>query len=222
LYVAQHYPAPGDTPPEVTKNTIEPSPSQDLLYLYWNSWNKTLRTYTIENKFTEKIIKTNINGFVGNYSVNDILPFQKIKHGLIDVNFYKGSQDEDMWYKRQGINNVAVIIPIDEAITKAGETSETDDQAKNQYFLNENSDKRIVIFGHTHDPKIIASDNYSGQKSIYANSGTWIDHNGVASSTMTFVVITPQSNEASSKTFVRLYNFKNDIITEMAEDSLRY
>ncbi|MFA6367473.1 MAG: hypothetical protein WCX10_02820, partial [Bacteroidales bacterium] len=97
-----------------------------------------------------------------------------------------------------------------------------DNQAKNQYFLNPNSNKRIVIFGHTHDAKIIASDNYNGQKSIYANSGTWIDPNNVTPITMTFIVITPQNSDASSKTYVKLYNYQNEVVTKMSEDSMRY
>ena len=117
---------------------------------------------------------------------------------------------------------MAVPIPISQAIANAGKGSESEFQATNQYFLNPNSDKRIVIFGHTHDPKIIASTNLSGQKCIYANSGTWIDHNTVAPTTMSFVVITPQNATASSQTYVKLYNFENEVITTMAQDSIRY
>jgi len=87
--------------------------------------------------------------------------------------------------------------------------------------MNPNSNKRIVVFGHTHDAKIISSENYNGQKSIYANSGTWIDHNP-NKTTMNFVVITPQNDDASSQTYVKLYNFENEVVTIMAEDSLRY
>ena len=39
---------------------------------------------------------------------------------------------------------------------------------------------------------------------------------------MNFVVITPQSSDASSQTLVKLYNFENEVVTEMAEDSIRY
>ena len=90
------------------------------------------------------------------------------------------------------------------------------------YLLNSNSDKRIVIFGHTHAAKIISSENHNGKKSIYANSGTWIDNNNVGPTTMNFVVITPQNSNASSQTIIKLYNYKNEVMTKMAEDSLRY
>jgi UDP-2,3-diacylglucosamine pyrophosphatase LpxH len=87
--------------------------------------------------------------------------------------------------------------------------------------MNPKSDKRIVVFGHTHQPKIIASQNYNNEKSIYANSGTWIDKNP-KQTTMNFVVIIPQNADASSQTYVKLYNFEGEVVTKMAEDSLRY
>jgi len=99
--------------------------------------------------------------------------------------------------------------------------AETDNQAQIQYFSNLNFNKRIVIFGHTHAAKIIASENHQGKKAIYANSGTWIDHNPKGATT-TFLVITPQNNETSSDTYVKLYNFEDEVITEMAKDSLRF
>lgn len=73
-----------------------------------------------------------------------------------------------------------------------------------------------------HHAKIIASEDHEGQKAIYANTGTWIDSNSVAATTMNFVVVTAQDADTSSQTYVRLYNFENEVVTEMAEDSLRY
>lgn len=219
LSYLQNFPPAGDKLPVVTKN-ISGDTSQDLLFLYWNVWNRALTKYTITNKFAEPIITTNVGGLTETYSINDVLPYQKVASGPIDVKLYKNIVDT--WKQREVSNHVAVDIPVDKAIIGAAKASESDDQAKIQYFLNKNSDKRIVIFGHTHEAKIIASDNYAGQKSIYANTGTWIDHNSVASTTMNFIVITPQSTDASSQTFVRLYNFENNVITKMAEDSLRY
>jgi len=191
-----------------------------LLYVYWYVWSKALTTYPIANKFDEKIIVTNVNGFNGNYSVNDILPYQITPGGVIDVRFYKGIQDS--WTQRQTRNHVAIPIPVSQAIANSGKASESDFQATNQYFMNPGSDKRIIIFGHTHDPKIIASTNLNAEKCIYANSGTWIDHNTVSSTTMSFVVITPQNATASSQTYVKLYNFENEVITTMTQDSIRY
>lgn len=219
LSAIQKFPPAHDVMPVVTRNA-NGGESQDLLFLYWNVWNRALQKYTVENSFDEKIIVTNIDGFKGLYSINDLLPYQTTAGGLIDVNLFAGVQDA--WNQRQSLNHVAVNIPAAQAIANAAKASESDDQARNQYFDNPASDKRIVIFGHTHDAKIIASDNHTGQKSIYANTGTWIDHNSVADTTMDFVVVTPQSADLSSQTSVKLYNFENEVVTKMAEDSVRF
>jgi len=214
-----NFPPAVDVIPEVTPN-ISGNSSQLMLFLYWNVWSRTLERFTIPNKFDEKIIVTNMDGFRGTYSVNDILPYQSIRGGHIDVKLYKGIQDT--WDQRQTLNKVAVSIPVSQAIANAAKAGESDLQARNQYFLNPQSDARVVIFGHTHDPKIIVSNNHKGQKSIYANAGTWIDHNSVVPTTMSFVVITPQSEKENSYTHVRLYNFEKEIVTLMARDSLRF
>ncbi len=84
--------------------------------------------------------------------------------------------------------------------------------------MNTNSNKRIVIFGHTHFPEIIPTVNHKNERAIYANSGTWIDENA---STANFIVITPQSANSSSQTYIKLYNFEKQVYTKMAVDSLR-
>lgn len=218
LHVIQNKPPLGDTIRVVTPNTSG-DVSQGLVFAYFKIWEWAINYLSIKNKFDEKIIVTNINGFTGTYSINDLLPYQTTAGGFIDVNLYRGIQDT--WNQRQTLNNVAVNIPTAQAIANAAKASESDDQAKIQYFENPNSNKRIVVFGHTHIAKIIPSDNHTGQKSIYANSGTWIDHNPNLT-TMNFVVITPQNGYALSQTCVKLYNFEDQVITKMAEDSLHY
>lgn len=219
LHVAQECTIAGDTIPELSLNTTG-GESQTLLYAYWKLWQWAINALPIENKFDEELIVTNINGFSGNFSVNDLIPFQLTNGGEIDVNLFKGVQDS--WNQRQALNNVPVNIPTLQAIKNSASSTESDNQAKTQYFLNPNSNKRIVIFGHSHDAKIIASTNTNGQKTIYANSGTWVDHNNVAPTTTNFVVITPQTSDASSKTYVKLYNYMNETVTKMSADSMRY
>jgi predicted phosphodiesterase len=107
-------------------------------------------------------------------------------------------------------------------MAEADNNAKTDDQAKVQYFLNKDSNKRIVVFGHTHQPEIIASNNLKGEYCIYANSGTWIDNNP-HQTTMNFVVITPENKvDPSSQTYVKLYNFMDEVVSLMAVDELRY
>jgi len=218
LHVSQGFPRAGDTIPIVTNNTTG-NESQNLLFTYWKIWEWAINFLTIENKFDEDIIVTNFNGFTETFSVNDLLPYQTTEGEFIDVNLYNGIQDT--WNQRQMLNHVTVNIPTDRAIANSAKASESDDQAKIQYFLNPDSKKRIVVFGHTHDPKIIASEDNNGQKCIYANSGTWIDHNP-GKTTMNFIVIAPLNNNDASQIYVKLYNFENEVVTKMDEESLRY
>ncbi len=74
---------------------------------------------------------------------------------------------------------------------------------------------------NTDDPNNEINAFNMGQKTIYANSGTWIDHNTLSSTKMEFVVITPQSDEASSLTLVKLYSYDNEKDTEIAADSIK-
>ncbi|MCX6161742.1 MAG: metallophosphoesterase [Ignavibacteriae bacterium] len=215
-HAIQNCTIPGDTLPVITPNTGG-NQSQTLAYYYWQTWVETIEVIPITNRFSDKIIVTNINGFTKTYSVNDLVPFQLIPGGFIDMNLFRGVQDN--WEARQTMNLVAVHTPIAQALANQFNFNTIDSQAHTQYFSNPNSIKRIVVFGHTHIAKIIPF-TYNGVKSIYANSGTWLDNN--PGSTMNFVVITPQSAEASSKTLVKLYNFMNEVVTKMDENSLRY
>jgi UDP-2,3-diacylglucosamine pyrophosphatase LpxH len=214
----QGNPPPGDTTPVVTPYLLGGN-SQDLLYKYWNEWYITTMEFPISNRFDENIIVTNINGFTGTYSVNDLVPYQLDSGGFINVNFFNGIQDN--WATRQTYNNVPVHSTTTRAIDSVNSATEIDHQANVQYFLNHASDKRIVVFGHTHVPRIDAGVSYDNKKCIYANSRTWIDNNPKLTTT-NFVVITPQTADESSQTVVKLYNFEHEVVTKMAEDSLRY
>ncbi|MEI6091842.1 MAG: metallophosphoesterase [bacterium] len=218
LSVKQEHPTPGDITPVITQN-VSGGESQDYLFRYWEEWYMTAGLFPITNKFNEDIIVTNVNGFTGSYSVNDLIPYQTSPNGLIDVNLFKGIQDN--WEARQTLNNVPVHTITSRSIDSVNSATETDYQSKLQYFMNPNSDKRIVIFGHTHQPRIVSSQNYNNQKCIYANSGTWIDHNPNLTSRH-FIVITPQNANVSSQTYIKLYNFEDEKSNIMSVDSLRY
>ena len=209
---------PGDIMPIVTPNETGDE-NQQLTYIYWNIWKTLMNELPIEEMFSDNIILTNIDGFTETYSINDLMPSQDTLGGYIDMNLYEGIVSN--WNERQALNEVAVNIPVMDAILGAASTEVSDSMALSQYFMNPNSDTRIVVFGHTHDAKIIAFENHLGQKSIYANSGTWVDHNP-DNTTANFIVITPQDSESSSQTYIRLYNYENEIVTKMTEDSLRY
>ncbi|NVO10336.1 MAG: metallophosphoesterase [Bacteroidales bacterium] len=216
LSVQQGHPTPGDTLPTVYQNTSG-SESQDLLYRYWKIWNTTAGLFPIRQKFNDSIIITNVNGFKGNYSFSNLVPYQPTPKGAIHLDLYNEIQDK--WEKRQIRNNVAKLINTAEAIDSVDSAFETDKQANIQYFDNPKSNKRIVVFGHTHIAKIVAYQNSNNKKCIYANSGTWVDTNAVAT-TRNFVVITKQNGRSASQTMVKLYNLKNKAVNLMAKDSL--
>lgn len=217
LHVKQKCTQNLDVLPAVTPN-LQGDASQKLMYAYWQIWKWAMGYLPINNHFSENIIITGVNGFNGVYSVNDLIPYQSTTDGPISVKLFNGAQDN--WEARQTKNNVAVHIPVDHAIANSSNADETDNLAIKEYFQNPNSDKRIVVFGHNHRATIIPSYNFKGQKSIYANSGTWIDSNP-GGATPTFVIITPQNDDSGSETKVEVYNFEKEVYTQMAMNTVR-
>lgn len=207
-----------DVIPSATPNASG-NVSQALLYGYWQIWNYWMNLFPIDNHFNEKMIVTNVAGFTDTLSVNDFLPYQDTPGGEIRVKLYQGIQDT--WAERCNINHVAIPISAGDAFKYAAIAAGTDTMAVIQFFSNPNSNKRLVVFGHSHVAKIKAYENTRGQKTIYANTGTWIDHNLNETTTMNFIIITPQCDCDNSQTYVTLYNFENKVVTEMAQDSLR-
>ena len=166
-------------------------------------WKNILSTLPIAENFSDKVIKTSIDGFTQTYSVEDLLPHQG-KDGKLSVNLYSGIVEN--WQYRQILNHVSVPIDVREAIKGAPVTDFTDQQAQTQYFDRDGS-IRVVVFGHTHEAKIILSKNFRGNDVVYANSGTWIDTEPNAP-TRTYVVI--ERNEGSANTTVGLYQYNED------------
>ena len=200
LSVVEGKPEPGKIRPAVTPNSL--GESQNLEYIYWKVWDALMNELPIKEDFEEKIIRTNIDGFTQDYAMSDLIPRQATEGGRIDVNLFKGIQDT--WDERQALNKVAVNIPVREALVKSASAAGTDEQAVVQYFHNPASDKRIVIFGHSHESRMIPSETHDGKKALYVNSGTWIDRN--ATPAMTFVTIIPKDGERH----VGLYQYSHD------------
>ena len=206
--------------PLVTPNSAG-GESQTGLYAYYKIWELTLNMFPLKNKFDDDMIVTNVNGFTDPISVHNLLPSQAEEDGLIEVDLYAGAQET--WTERCEDNNVPVPIPVVTAISGAVSNDLTDSMAITQYFENPASDKKLVVFGHTHEARIITSENLAGEKTLYANSGTWIDHKEAHANdtTMNFIIITPQTDASTSETKVALYNFENEVVTKMDEDSVR-
>ncbi len=201
--VKEGFPKSNNTFPEIKADKKDAS--QYRLFLYAKTWEGVLSILPVEESFNDKVIKTNIDGFTTDYAINDLLPQQDPKTGIIDVTLFKGIQET--WEKRQQLCKVAVPIGVEEAIAKANDNGFTDMQSKMQYF-DVDASRRIVIFGHTHIVQNITFENLKGQKTIYANAGTWIDRNP-GHPTMTMAVVTPASEGSAIET-VNIYKWSAD------------
>ncbi len=182
-------------------------------YLYYQTWKGILSGLPVSERFSDKVIKTNVDGFTEDYSINDVLPRQNEIDGTIEFNLYKGIQET--WDERQTNNGVKNKISAEDAIIGASSNAFTDHQAKTQFF-DIDATIRIVIFGHTHDAKILPMKNLENEKTIYVNSGTWID-NAQGFPTMTFAVITSGKSDSALET-VNLYQYSEEkTITQWQE-----
>jgi len=201
-------PATPNPIPGISVNTTDES--QYLYSLYWEFWDSTLTNNPVAEGLNDKVIRTGIDGYTEDYAINDLIPYNINGDGPLDVNLYKGMLDT--WTERQTINQVPIQFGAREALAEEadltkGDLSAFDGQAVRQYFHNDASSKRIVVFGHTHAPRIIPSFNNNGQKTIYANSGSWQYLGNPAVPSMTFVVIIPQKTSDSTPEFVTVYQY---------------
>lgn len=198
--VIQGRPKLNVTFPSVEKNEL--GEDQFNYFLYWNVWKGLINDFPVEEGLDKKAINTGIDGFSEFYAINDFLPYQNSEDDYIDVNLYKGIIET--WDERQSNNLVSVKIPTNEAVLKGAFASHLDEQSGVQFFNNPDSDKRIVIFGHSHEARVITSFNETGEKQVYVNSGTWIDKNQC---TMTFVAVIPPKSKDSAPAYVNLYQY---------------
>ncbi len=206
--VVQGKPVSPNIWPEITYDKNDPM--QELLYLYYQTWKAILVSLPIKQKFSDKVMTTNLDGFTANYSVNDILPQVNPTTGKLEVVLFDNMLAT--WDQRQTMNGVKVKTPVKDAIILANDSHLTDNQSKYQYFDTDPSIK-IVIFGHTHEARILQYKNLEGKKTIYANSGTWIDHS-LAHPGMIFTVVN-EAGAGSPLSFVNNYQYSaNGSVTQ--------
>lgn len=199
-----NYPEAGEITPvrDVTLNSADETQVNN--FIYYNTWKSVLTSLIpVKDNFDDKIIVTNVGNFTGSFSINDVIPFNK-PDGSIDMNLFSGACSQSGWEKRLAYNNVPVITSIKDAIPGSLHTNFLDEQSNVQYFQNQNSEVRIVVFGHTHVPMLKSFTNSKGEACIYANSGTWIDKKTKQGESvdqdnenMDFIVIAPQAADNS-------------------------
>lgn len=200
-----------------TGSRPEPAPEPEEkspLFLYRKVWEALFDELPTADDYDKPTIRTNIDGFTETYSLKDLVP------ELSGSEFKKPKLFADMletWRERSEANLVPVEIPIERALIGAASSDETDEQANIQYFLNPKSDKRIVVFGHTHAERLNAYTTHDGKKALYVNSGTWIDRNPDGE-TQTFVEIRKEAGEIG----VFLFRYGENGATELLKsDNLK-
>jgi len=149
-----NYPSPNEITPvrNVTLNSTDQT--QVNAYIYYTIWKYVLTSYIpVKDNFDEKIIVTNIGHFSDTLRVNDIIPYNT-EDGMIDTKLFSGAFSQQAWERRLAYNNVPVKTLAKDAIPGSLQTSFIDEQSNTQYFQNDSSNVRIVVFGHTHNPMI--------------------------------------------------------------------
>jgi UDP-2,3-diacylglucosamine pyrophosphatase LpxH len=195
-----NYPSTTEITPvrNVTLNSADET--QVNSFIYFNIWKSVLTSYIpVKDNFDEKIIVTNIGQFRDTFRINDIIPYNA-ENGSIDMNLFHGVCSQQLWESRLAYNHVPVKTLVKYAIPGSLQTSFIDEQSNTQFFQNDTSKVRIVVFGHTHNPMIKSFSNTKNEACLYANSGTWIDKKIKKGETvdqdiqnMDFLVMMPQS-----------------------------
>ncbi|MCR4742425.1 MAG: metallophosphoesterase [Treponema sp.] len=171
--------------------------------VYKNCWT-ALKTANYINSDINYLYN-DLDGFNGKYLTADYMPAK------IDIrSIYVKAEYESTWEAIKRLNNVADPyadnLSYYNSATNMIFKSKLDEAAKTQYF-DLDSQVQLVVFGHTHLPKL---QTYNDKNHIYTNSGTWVDDTKNGS---TFVVITPYVENEENKLLVGNYNFnsKDDI-----------
>lgn len=138
----------------------------------------------IEVMFTDVIFP---KPYEYSYMYWNILPWFKEKPVI-----YDGLWPQATWEHHQDINLVPVKMPYLAAVLSGGVDPVLDSFAPYQYFDNPQSDKRIVVFGHTHKGLMNRFETEDKGDCLYANTGCWIDDrwcDSPAVTSLTYVVL---------------------------------
>lgn len=149
-------------------------------YLYYKMWMLSLTAYPVNEGLDDKVIDAGFAGFAEPLSIRDVLPAVNAE-GKLSARLFSDFQDN--WDAIQANNLVAVPISFNDAVMLSASPESVDSQAETQYF-DVDPGVEVVVFGHTHSPVL----EQIGENKVYANSGTWIDHNSLGP-TATFVLI---------------------------------
>jgi UDP-2,3-diacylglucosamine pyrophosphatase LpxH len=182
--------------------------SQPGYYItYWAAWQLIMSQKPVKESWDAKIIKTGIDGYTEAYAIYDLIPHHdSSSDSPLDVLLYKDIVNT-WWDQRQTANKVPIKLLAEVAIAAGAINPALDAQSIVQYFLNTDSNKRIVVFGHTHDAGLFSTLNHKLQWSVYANSGTWVDNSKVS---CTFVSIIPKKENGATTDTITVYQYVDD------------
>lgn len=207
----------GKRPPSYYRDGLNAGTTATDYFSYWAAWELIMSQKPVDTSWDAKVIETGIDGYSDRYAINDLIPQHSSNGAPLDVVLYKNI--EDTWGDRQTSNNMLVKIPITEALAAGAVNQVLDLQAGVQYFLNSASDRRIVIFGHTHHADLVTMLNHTQQWSIYANSGAWVDS---SKTPCTFVTIDPQKANGATTDTVTVFQFiNNNTIAKIKSAAIR-
>jgi len=113
---------------------------------------------------------------------------------------------ENLWQNTQQANGVPVPISVFVALLNS-----IDVGAMAYYeYLNQSpglNAYKVVSFGHTHNPGLIAYPAGSHYTKLYANSGSWVDPDKCTKKVRTFLTIQPAQWTGSDLHVVKLYQY---------------
>lgn len=177
--------------PEVEKTIKEPEmpPKDDedqlAAYVYFKVWeNVLLNMFPVNESFDEEFIKVAVDGFRGDFSINDLIP--TAHDDGIYAKLYRNLQRN--WAEVQRRNFVPSPNTPIECLKNLLNKDYYIDYSKKHYFdLDPSVD--VVVFGHTHNPAYRVYDGFDKPK-VVVNEGTWIDNNSDdPQNTATFALI---------------------------------
>ena len=167
-------------------------------YLYHALMRNVSERMTPTEAQDAPIFDVHIAGFDDTYTYMDYYPRQMADGTISAPVLYKNIQRT--WEERQKLNNMRVHNDFAEAVAGIFSWEYFYSQARRQYLENPKENVDVVVFGHTHEPVFMTTD----EGKIYVNSGTWIDDNSADSDrTRTYVEIT-----TGQKDEVRLRDFE--------------
>jgi len=186
--------------PGLLKGGAEATGSFEFLAAWEVAYNYTILNLkmTAPDPDEKNILMGGIDNYPGPFSFN----------GIRDM--YAASI-EDLWNQTQIHNNVPYPMACCFHAIWNGH-SDLYTAAKMQYLDPAFAPKtyKIVGFGHTHEAMLEVYPNGPAYKSIYANSGTWIDKDQCSYHVRTYLVITPGAWSGSDIDIVGLYQYNLD------------